>query len=507
VCGTLSIAFLSRIAMAEDPPSEKPAGKPPAAKEKAEATAKPEGTAETEATKPATYEVTQEVFQIRVKQQALFVAGKMSTIELRPKSTVSLTVDRVVEHGKQVKKGQPLLWLDTTKIDEQIRAAEHNLKLSRLTLLESEAGLKMLSDSLPLDTLAADQAKKLADEDLQYFVEVTRPNSEKSARFSLGSAQHSLEYAQEELDQLKKMYEADDLTEETEELVLKRAQRAVESSKYFLESAQTRHDRTVNVDLPRQLRGLTEAAKRQQLTWEKARATLPSSLKKRQLDLEKAKQQQEKAADDLAKLKKDRQAMIVASPADGVVYYGRCTRGKWDDKNRYLDKLRPGGTLMPKQPVLTIVALRPLLVYVDLPEKDLQHLRRGISGTVKPTAFPDMELPIKVSQLSQIPIAPGTFDCRLRVDSQQIDSRIVPGMSCTVDLLAYESKKAMTIPKTAVFKGEEDPQKAFVYVAKPNEQHEKRLVVPGKRTDKKVEIRKGLKVGDKILLKKPDESE
>ena len=53
---------------------------------------------------------------------------------------------------------------------------------------------------------------------------------------SLNRQEQYLSYSLEELNQLKKMYEADDLTEETEEIIIQRAQNDVDQAK-FVESA------------------------------------------------------------------------------------------------------------------------------------------------------------------------------------------------------------------------------------------------------------------------------
>ncbi|MFV1965466.1 MAG: HlyD family secretion protein [Pirellulaceae bacterium] len=499
VCCLLMSALFCRVVKADDPPSEKPST-PPAEKV---ATPDPDKPA---TQKAQTHKVREEAFRIRVEQQGVFESSRMMAVAIKSHNTLTLTVERAVQHGKHVKKGQPLVWLDTAKIDEQIRSAEHSLKMSQLSLKESEAELELVESSLPLDRRATERAKKQADDDLRYFAEVTRPNSEKSAKFSLESSQHSLEYAREELDQLQKMYEADDLTEESEELVLKRAQRAVESAKYFLEFAQVRYDRTIEKDLPRQWVDLTETAKRQEFSLQKTKVTLPLSLKKQQLELEKLKQQHKKSSEDLAKLKRDRQALNVTAPMDGVVYYGRCTRGKWQDKSRLQEKLIPGGSLVAKQPFLTVVALRPLLVRVDLAEKELQHIRRGMAAVVKPTAFPDVELAAKVTLVSPIPIAPGVFDCLLRMEDKEVNARLVPGMNCKVEWRVYDADKAITVPKAAVFTEEDNAKKTFVYVLTPEGQHVKRPVVVGKHTAEKIEIRRGLKAGEEVLLTRPDES-
>ncbi len=84
-----------------------------------------------------------------------------------------------------------------------------------------------------------------------------------------------LEYQQEELRQLEKMYKADDITEETEEIVLRRARDNVEQAKFMLEFAQLNHDHALKFDLPRKEEQVNEAAKRTALDWEKNKAAPP----------------------------------------------------------------------------------------------------------------------------------------------------------------------------------------------------------------------------------------
>ena len=92
LCSLLSIALSCQIAPAAEPPSEKPASKPPAAKEKTKAKVKPATKAKPEATKPTTYKVKREPFQIRVELQGLFESATMNALDLRPQSPLTLTV-------------------------------------------------------------------------------------------------------------------------------------------------------------------------------------------------------------------------------------------------------------------------------------------------------------------------------------------------------------------------------------------------------------------------------
>ena len=67
---------------------------------------------------------------------------------------------------------------------------------------------------------------------------------------NLKSSEQYLAYAAEELNQLKKMYEADDLTEETEEIILQRAQNQYDRAKFSLEAAKIRNEDLLKFNSP-----------------------------------------------------------------------------------------------------------------------------------------------------------------------------------------------------------------------------------------------------------------
>ena len=160
---------------------------------------------------------------------------------LNPNSWSNFTVLKAVPHGQRVQKGETLVTLDMKEIDEQLQDLEKTIRLNNLALQLADTELESTKTTLPLDLEASAQAKKIADEDLNYFLNINRSFLEESANFSLKNAQQSLEYSEEELKQLEKMYKADDLTEETEEIVLKRARNEVEQGKFYLKGDGAAH--------------------------------------------------------------------------------------------------------------------------------------------------------------------------------------------------------------------------------------------------------------------------
>src|SRR5207237_1152552 len=83
---------------------------------------------------------------------------------------------------------------------------------------------------------------------------------ERMANFQVTSSNHGLEYAREELAQLQKMYRSKDLTEETEEMILKRQRHQVEQAEFLVRTAEVQRDLVVGIELPRQDQSVRAAA-------------------------------------------------------------------------------------------------------------------------------------------------------------------------------------------------------------------------------------------------------
>jgi RND family efflux transporter MFP subunit len=453
---------------------------------------------------PATVKAVEESLRIELKVEGVLEAVKPAEVVLRPKGGSALVVKKAAAHGQHVKKGQPVLWFETDKLDDQIVASQQEVKTLQGSLRDAEAELKMAETTSRLDLQAAQRSKDQAQEELDYYVKVRGPRARELAENSLKNSRFNLEYAEEELKQLEQMYKADDLTEQTEEIILKRTQRSVDQAKIALKSAEIARDRALNHDFPEDLRQLKEAAQRAALACNKAQVSIPTALEKKRADVEKLRRDQKQAAEKLADLKRDLARMTVAAPCDGTVYYGAGTRGRWQDAVKLAERLQPGATLLPNQPAMTIVPARPLQVRIDVAEKDLAQVRVGQPAVVALTAMPQTKLDAKVSRLSSIPVAPGVFDCQLSLKDQPADARIVAGMVCSVTAISYDKPKAVVVPVAVVFA---EDGKDYVYVVQPEGKAEKRAVVIGKRTADKAEVLRGLKAGEEIYPQKPAESQ
>jgi len=438
--------------------------------------------------------------RIEVKLRGILEAARMAEVALAPEAWGELVVMKAVAQGTRVRQGEQVVWLDLRKIDEAIRQMEEGSALAELAIRQAEESVRLLARTTPLSLEAARRAKRAADEDLDRFLKIDRPLSEKSARFALKDADFRLLYAKEDLRQLEKMYKADDLTEETEEIILKRARHGVERAELSREKAIVAAEKTLELDLPRREKAARDAARRKTYDLDWAEASMPMQLEQKRLELDKARRDRTKAVDRLAKLKRDRQAMLVRAPADGIVYYGHCVRGHWPTAAAVAARLRKGGVLKPHEVFLTIVAPQPSRVRAVVPEKELHRLRAGLDARVVPTGYPDLKLAAKLDTLSLVPVKEGSFDAGLSLVEPKAAAALTPGMTCSVTVAAYARDDAIAVPAACVFT---EGATRCVYVVGKAGKPTRRPVTVGRRTDGKLEILKGLDPGERILTRKP----
>jgi multidrug resistance efflux pump len=516
-------------ATADKPAKEEPAAKPakeePAAKPaKEEAVAKPakeEPAAAAPAAKPAkeepaaapappaapTYTVKREPFKIQFELDGSFESRNMAEIIFHPEEWTSFTVVQAVEHGARVKKGDVLLEFDSEKIDKAIADLRTEQQITEVALKQAEDQLSVLEKSTPLDLELSQRAQRLADEDQKNYFEIDRPMEIKTMDKMVTIYRQQLEYARQELEQLEKMYKADDLTEETEKIVLQRARNTVDRAEFMLEREEYERDQLLKYQIPRMDEQIKETVQRRTLAWNKDKVQLPLTLEKLRLEVPRQKVQLARSKERLKNLLADQELMKIKAPADGYVYYGRCQRGKFNEIVSLTETLRRGGNAMPHHALMTIVEPRPLFIHSTISEDRLQYVRNGMDGKAWPTGYPDIKLDVTVDEVGKVPFALGIFDLQLSLDLEdQVSKVILPGMSCKIKLTPYSKSEALIVTPKLVSTDPMDDEKHFVYLQTKDGKSEKREVTIGKQNDKQMEILKGLSEGDKILLEAPKDA-
>ena len=441
---------------------------------------------------------------ISLNLEGIYESTAFDEIVLEPKQWKTLKVKKVVPHGSSVMEGDPILWLETKELDKELVKQKRALVRAELSLRLASDELRFLKESTAMNIESADRSAKIAKEELDYFLKVREQQDVKSANMSLKFAKYSLEYAQEELNQLQQMYEADDLTEQTEEIILKRAQRAVESAEYSLERSELSHTRRLTTLIPREKQALIDSQAKAALNRAKSVVTLPLILRNKELDVEKQQRDVEKLNKKIAELDRDREMMTIFADRSGLVYYGRCTNGKWSEISTRAKQLKPSGTVTVKTVLMTIVDPTELRVRISLSESQLAMAKQGQVAVFKPKAHTNYFSRGELAEISPVLQSDGKYLAFATTNSNP-EFPITPGMTCKVKVRVYEKKKALSVPVTMIHRDEfsADPR-LYVWVGskKPGSQ-KKQFVETGYSLAGRIEILSGLKPGDIIWPNKP----
>ena len=442
--------------------------------------------------KPSFFEVIENV-------KATVESKKMTPVEANVEKWTDLEIMKIVGEGATVNAGQEIVWFKTDGIDRELKDTGFGMQIADLTLKSSGLDLEMAEKTFALDMALKQRGFENTKADYQYYTEVERPNRERSTRRGVQSSQHSLEYAQEEYNQLKRMYDEDELTEESEEIVLTRTQRDVENQQFYLEQRQMQAARTLETVLPREAEEKKTALERSRLQFEKSKVAMPMERDQKRIAFDKAKASFENESSDFKELQNDRSQMTLKAPASGVLYYGSCQRGKWVGPAGASRVLQPGKKAPPNKTLVTIVDPTQIMLRANLNEKQLASINEGAEGVVTPTAFPKSKTRARVSKVNYVPLQADTFDCQMNVT--EIPTGVMPGMTCSVRFLLAQKENAITAPEAAVFTN--DGINNYVYLVQ-GDGHKKHAVTVGLEADGNVEITAGLSAGDKILLERPE---
>lgn len=379
------------------------------------------------------------------KLDGVFESPSAVAIKAGTKEIKSLTIQRLLPHGTAVEKDQNIVWFETKEIDKQIADTELETKLAEIALRDAEFKFKQFQEAQKLDREVAERTRLRAREDYDYFVRVDREQQVKSAQFGLINIQASLENAEEELTQLEKMYLEDDLTEESEEIVLKRARQAVEQARFRLESSELQTKQTLEKAIPRSTDDQENALARAKMAYEATIRDLDFARARREIEMTKERTKFKQQETKLNDLRAERKRMVITASQAGIFIHGALTRGALGDK---ASTIEAGASVAADQIIGTVAPNKPLHLRLSIPEDQLRHISAGDTASVILAAYPDQTLKATVKSIGAFPYANKQFDCVLNVNLGKLSDSVLPAMNARAEFEATkEEAKSEDAPK------------------------------------------------------------
>lgn len=443
--------------------------------------------------------------ELTLEMKPFFIAHSLDATAL-PDATSPIRLDAevwenfaivtIADHGGAVKKGDVLVVFETVVIDRKLADAKQAIATATLNLAQAELDLATLEKTVPEQLARLTRAAAEAAEELEHFNKTARKSAEESAGFELKRSEQILASYKEELKQLTKMYEADDATEETEEIILQNQLDEVEAAEFALRMEILNHKRTLEVSLPRQLTALTQNRDDTALSLDKGAKDLPRSVDLKKLEVAALKTGLERDGKALADMEKDRALFEIKAPADGMFYHGAIEDGKWTTGD-LIKTLEPGGAAPVGKTFATFIPSVAKPIIQAFPDQATARvLAAGAEGIAIVPGREDIAIPVSLKSIAATPAPdlthPATFTA-----AWPENLSAVPGQSLQIRVVSHNNEKAITVPTKALAYG---PKGWTVEVKLADGKTEKRPVTRGRSDAENTEIIAGLEAGQVIIV-------
>jgi multidrug resistance efflux pump len=448
---------------------------------------------------PKTVKVKREKVSPAFEVRTIVTAGDAVEMRYRPKAFAGeLTIASILPHGAAVKAGDVVLKLESKNIARQLAEAENALANAKAAMAKEEFDQKAGDAADELSLRQWRQSVEQAEIALKYFDEIDGPQMLARTALGLKQYEHSIGDQDDELNQLKKMYKSEELTNDTADIVIKRALRQLEQTKIQQGFAIANARKVTENDVKTARQGKVDDLERARQGLAAAEAGVVQSKVSRATAVSGARLSLAAAETKLAELTADAAAMEFKAPADGRVYHGQWMDGGWGIFNgggytmNDLRTTRVGERVLANSVLVTVAPQGRWVAAGDLAGSRRGQVKPGQAVVLSAAGRPDVVLKGVVSEVSATPQGAGRgWEVVFGLDSTAEAAGLAYGTELTAYFDAPETE-ALAVPVAAVKRG-------TVTILKTDGTQEVRQVKLGVTDGKVVEVVSGLELGEEVV--------
>ena len=189
------------------------------------------------------------------------------------------------------------------------------------------------------------------------------------------------------------------------------------------------------------------------------------------------------AQSELKRSKSSKDDYIIKAPLNGTVL------------NDY--SISAGAMISPSSPILDIADLSRLKATLKIPESKIFTVKMGMPVTIRFDALPDEEFKGYVTATDQyVEPSTRTSNVEIELDNRAAGGKLRPGMFGQASITEREAKNVIAIPESSLHSSES----GFYVLVAESGKAKQRVISVGIRQGSLVEITKGLKTGDKVII-------
>jgi HlyD family secretion protein len=415
-----------------------------------------------------------------------------SEVEGRP------TILYLIDEGTDVKKGDLLVELDASDLEESKISQQITVQNAEASLVSAETDLGVTKSQSDSDVASAELDYSFAQLDLEKYIEGEYPNELKQAESDIALAQEELEQAKNDCEGSRKLEAQGYITQnelKSDELALKRAEISLTRANNALRLLQEYTHKRKLAKLESDVEQMKAALERVKSKAAAEVVQAQANLRAKQSEYDRQKAKLEKTIDQIAKCR-------IVSPVDAMVVYS--TTGKADRRGN-TEPLAEGQEIRERQELIYLPTASAMSAEIKIQESSLRKVAVGMPVKITVDALPDKTFYGKVSKIGLLPDAQSMWmNPDLTVYSTEINLQgdmqgLRPGMTCRAEIIVDRYEDALYLPIQAVTRVDGKPT---VYVQNGGGS-EARAIETGLDNNRFIRVISGLDEGEMVSLAPP----
>ena len=422
-----------------------------------------------------------------------------NSIKIAPEIEGRATIVYIVDEGIRVNKGDILVELDKADLERQLADQEISYQSAVSSLIQAQEAKKIQEVRNQNEEAQARLTLEFAKADLKKY-EAEFEKTEREKRLAIERAKTDLTKAEDQL----KVFEEESLVEKGF-----KTQNEYEEVKFDVTEARNKLG-SAEIDLrlllefshPREQADKEADIEEAKRNLEMVLLDNASQLKQRDATILERQAIVNTRKERLDKAREQLEKMTIRAPSPGLVIYGSGVASR--SREREVEDIRVGGTAYQGRTLITLPDVTEMQVAAAVNEVDLPKVELGHRANIYIESLPHIRPKGTVEKIAALHNRQSwmsgdvkEFDVDITIEGSEA---LKPGISARVEIIVDRLEDVIYVPLEAVF---EQEGQELCYVA-ASEKFVARPVKTGKSNIDFVEIKEGLKAGEKVALFNPE---
>ncbi|MBM3837937.1 MAG: HlyD family efflux transporter periplasmic adaptor subunit [Verrucomicrobia bacterium] len=405
----------------------------------------------------------------------------------------------IVPEGTYAKKGDLLVELDSSELKDRLNQQEVSYQNSDFAFVQAKENLSIQRSLVDSQIKDAELRAEFAKSDLDKYIEGDAPQQINTQTNNIIIRKEQLQRAQDKLDWTQQLFKKGYASKSE----LEADGLSLMQSKISLEQAEEDLRLFRKYDMPKSVRRLESAWDQAKMELGRLKQRTSNQIAQAEADLRTRQRALELTLEKLNELKQQFENSRIKAPQDGLVVYASSNPFIGGSGGQIL--IEEGAQIRQRQEIIKLPDVSQMLVEIRVHESHVLQIRAGLDAYVTVDSIPDRRFKAKVKKVAVLPNSQDRWmNPNLKVYSTDVLIEdelpdLKPGVSARAEIIVTNLVQALTVPLQAVttVKGK---QVCYVQNGKGTTPAP---VVVGNFNDQFIEIKSGLKEGDRVLLSPP----